>query len=928
MQSAIHKSVPNVKRKKIAMTNESDQKQELDVEEIQKQTETQGCPDDIQQIKKYVKILKKHSAFYLVSKLLNLARDKQRTLRQQRAQILPADVTAKEWWQEDTARDEVWITQQQALCIYKNEELPPRKRLGQAIALLEEIGLRDPQNINAETLSLGGAVYKRKWQQFGQMEDLHESLSFYRSAFKRNPEQDMGYGGINAAFILDLLANRAKHIAQRSGSALSEVERLKREATEIRQQIADLLLARLAETQSLDIENRYWHQVTLAEAYFGMQDYAKASEWLDKANENNPDNWQQQTLFTQLLQIAHLQNVPIPKETDNPVDWHPAWQALSIIVGKEQAQRAFLSSIGKVGLALSGGGFRASFFHLGMMARLAEIDALRSVEVLSTVSGGSILGAHYYLEVQNCLQTKADNEITREDYIDIIRRVQRKFLEGVQENIRMRTFASLKDNLDVLFRRENYSRSHRLGELYESELYQKVEDGHTSDTPRTMLELLVNPKGVPDSESFKPKYSNWLRRAKVPVLVLNSTSLNSGHNWQFTARSMGEPPSLIDGEIDSNERYRRMYYEHSPTEDLQNYRLGYAVAASACVPGLFEPLTIAGLYEGRTVRLVDGGVHDNQGVAGLLDEGCTRILCSDACGQMDDVYDPSDTPIGAVLRASSILQDRVREAEYLDLRNRLDSHALDGLFFVHTKKELEATPLDWINCQDPQSSIDPGGTTTSYGIDRDLQKKIAGIRTDLDAFTEVEAYALMASGYRITKREFELLQEQHCKDGNPGTWGGYDIDAAGVEWPFRPLEPLLAMKPDANAQSRDLSLQLHVARKLFFKAWDLIRVYKILASLAVILVLAGLGSLIVLAWEKTAIPEISAGALIILIVMAIIGFLLPIFRWLNPGEEAKSAVLKFAIAATGYILANIHIYLIDRWFLARGKLDRLLKLKP
>lgn len=39
----------------------------------------------------------------------------------------------------------------------------------------------------------------------------------------------------------------------------------------------------------------------------------------------------------------------------------------------------------------------------------------------------------------------------------------------------------------------------------------------------------------------------------------------------------------------------------------------------------------------------------------------------------------------------------------------------------------------------------------------------------------------MASGYRIAKREFELLQEQHCKDGNPGTWGGYDIDAAGVE---------------------------------------------------------------------------------------------------------------------------------------------------
>lgn len=909
------------------MTHESDQKQELVVDKIHKEIENQGCPDDIQQVKKYVKTLKKHSAFYLASKLLNLALDKQRALRQQQVRAQSTDESEKEWWQENTARDEVWLIQQQALCIYKNEELPPRKRLDQALALLEEIGLRDCNNQNVKTLSLGGAVCKRKWQQFGQLEDLYESLSFYRSAFERDPHHDMGYGGVNAAFTLDILANRANSIARRSGTSSHIAEHLQKEARELRQQIADLIPVRLAEDQNLDGENRFWYQITLAEAYFGMQDYTKASKWLSKANEANPDNWQQQTVFTQLLHIAHLQGIAIPKETDNHSDWHPAWQTLSLVVGKENAQRAFLAGTGKVGLALSGGGFRASFFHLGVMARLAEIDALRTVEALSTVSGGSILGAHYYLEVQNLLQTKSDNEITREDYLDIIRRIQGKFLEGVQTNIRMKTFANLKDNLDVLFRKKHYSRSHRLGELYESELYQKVNDGHANDSPRTMPELLVKPKGQSDAESFKPKFSNWLRRAKVPVLVLNSTSLNSGHNWQFTARSMGEPPSLIDGEIDANERYRRVYYQDAP-EDLQNYRLGYAVAASACVPGLFEPLTIADLYQDRIVRLVDGGVHDNQGVAGLLDEGCTRVLCSDASGQMDDVHNPSDMPVGTVLRANSILQDRVREAEYLDLRSRLDSHALNGLFFVHAKKELETVPLDWINCPDPQLPAKLADSVTSYGVDRELQKKIAGIRTDLDAFTEVEAYALMASGYRITKREFEVLQEQHRKGGNPGTWGGYDIDAAGVEWPFRPLEPLLALKADANAQSKDLNLQLQVARKLFFKAWDLIPLYKFLASLAGIVVLVGLGSLIALTWETTAIPKISWGALLTFIIMAIIGFLLPIFRWLKPGDEAKSAILKFAIAAIGYMLANIHIYLVDRWFLSRGKLERLLKLKP
>ena len=887
---------------------------------IQKIIKDKHCPDDIQIIKEHTKLLKKQSAFYSACQLLSLARDKQRASRSAKENMVK-----QTWWKTAAAQDEVWFVQQLALCTYKDAELPARKRLQQALTWLEEIGLRDPENNNTETLCLGGAVHKRKWQLFGQMEDLYESLSFYRSAFERNPQQDMGYGGTNAAFILDLLADRTQGIALRSGTSSSEAHHLQQQALTLRQQMAEQIPAWLDQFHHLDEEEQFWHQVTLAEIYFGLQDYEQTSVRLTAANVAHAENWKQQTLFTQLLHIAHLQGLSPPRETDHPADWHPAWKTLSQIVGQENAQRALQAGTGKVGLALSGGGFRASFFHLGVLARLAEMDALRSVEALSTVSGGSILGAHYYLEVQNCLQTKADNEITRDDYIEIVRRVQVKFLAGVQKDIKMQTFASMHDNLSV-FSGKNYSRSHRLGELYESELYQAVADGHTNGKPRTMPELLIKPKDATDSESFKPKFSNWLRRAKVPTLVLNSTSLNSGHNWQFTAHSMGEPPSQISGEIDINERYRRMNYRQTPSAELQNYRLGYAVAASACVPGLFEPLTIAGLYEGRTIRLVDGGVHDNQGIAGLLNEGCTRILCSDACGQMGDVSNPSDAPPGVLLRTSSILQDRVREAEYQDLRSRLDSLALDGLFFVHTRKELETTPLDWINCQDPQPPVHGQNSLTSYGIDRELQEKIAGIRTDLDAFTEIEAYALMASGYRITRREFEILQEQHRQSGKPGTWGGYDIDATGVEWPFRPLEPLLALKKDTNAQSQDLHLQLQVARKVFFKVWDLNWVYKALASLTMLLIVIGSLGLL---WsiKNEPVMELTWGGLLLTLALFVAGIFVPMLQWLKPTDKARSVLTKIAIAALGYLLANIHIHLVDRWFLARGKLDRLLKLK-
>src|SRR5262245_40537882 len=96
---------------------------------------------------------------------------------------------------------------------------------------------------------------------------------------------------------------------------------------------------------------------------------------------------------------------------------------------------------GRVGLALACRGFGAGLYHIGVLAKLAEMDLLRKVEVLSCVSGGSIIGAHYYLEVRKLLSEKADQQITKEDYIEIIKRIESDFLAGVQTNIRTRVLA-------------------------------------------------------------------------------------------------------------------------------------------------------------------------------------------------------------------------------------------------------------------------------------------------------------------------------------------------------------------------------------------------------------------------------------------------------------------------------------------------------
>ena len=45
----------------------------------------------------------------------------------------------------------------------------------------------------------------------------------------------------------------------------------------------------------------------------------------------------------------------------------------------------------KIGLALSGGGLRATIFHLGALTRIARQSLLEDIAFISTVSGGSLL---------------------------------------------------------------------------------------------------------------------------------------------------------------------------------------------------------------------------------------------------------------------------------------------------------------------------------------------------------------------------------------------------------------------------------------------------------------------------------------------------------------------------------------------------------
>ena len=829
------------------------------------------------------------------------------------------------------------VAQQLALNTYKDDELPPGRRYPEALTILESIGLRNPDCDDPETLGQAGAIYKRKFDKSGRIEDLQAALYFYNRGWSQNPQKDLGYCGINAAYILDRLAQQARIDAAREKFVETQSTLLLEQARNLRLQLVNEV-PNYAIEQDATITQQWWYLVTMAEAAFGLCQWDEAAKWLTQAKQADHFEWERQTTVRQLVSIARLQGFTPPTDMQPQEAWEAPWQTLTHLLG-DDARAAFECYRGKVGLALSGGGFRASLYHLGVLARLAEVDALRSLEVLSTVSGGSIVGAHYYLALRKLLMEKTDAEISRDDYIKLVREVIAQFFNGVSENLRVRALASLPDNFKMLFQ-SGYGRSNRMGELYESYLYQQVEayqsmTAHydTVGNMRPMNGLHIHPLSTDainnisfNDDTFHPKHANWRRRAKVPTLLLNTTSLNSGHNWHFTASWMGEPPGLTGQGIDMNQRYRRLYYWQAPTQKLQHYPLGYAVAASAGVPALFDPLELCDLYPDRTIRLVDGGVHDNQGVAGLLDESCDLILCSDASGQMDDQNSPKKSALSVFFRSDSILQDRVREAQYQDLAAKAKNNALQGLFFIHLKQGLHTDPLDWINCANP-SPASVQSQCTDYGIDRSQQRRLAEIRTDLDTFTEVEAYALMASGYAMTKHQLDQLNQQYQDLDLNGTWADFDIAAPTQEWPFSPIAPILSADPTSDdAKAQDLAKQLGAAKMLTGKAWVLIPTLKYSGIATLLLLLVFIIHLIKQNWQDQTTITLGVAGITTALVITLIGVLLPFGKYLQPLDTARKWIGLAVLGTVGWALANVHLTFFDKWFKQRGKLQRLLNL--
>ncbi len=803
------------------------------------------------------------------------------------------------------------IIQKWALSTYKDTHINRKKALELAIDILQQEFDLSADN-EQETFGIAGAIYKRKWDIDGIKVHLEQSLIYYKKGYEKGVEQDQGYTAINAAFTLDLLAYHEQQRAVNLGTTSTIAEGRREEAHKIRQQIIDHLSVTLKNIK-LEKDN-YWPVVTLAEAYFGIGKNTDAKKWLAKAKKI-PEiaEWERITTAKQLVHLAKL----LPEENMSKAE-----KVLNeFLDGKVDAIQSMYR--GKVGLALSGGGFRASFYHIGVLAKLAELDMLRHVEVLSCVSGGAILGTHYYLELRRLINDEKtkDEQVDRKDFINIVKNIEKNFLLGVQENPRVRVLASPWDNLKMIFS-SNYSRTKRLGELYEKLIYSKIEDGE-QNSERYLNGLYMYPEG---DKTFLPRRDNWCRRCKIPELVLNCTTLNTGHNWQFTASWMGESPTQIDPDVDANDRYRRTYYNDAP-EPYKKMRLGNAVSASSCVPGLFEPIVLDGLYEETTVRLIDGGIYDNQGVAGLLEQDCNVIISSDATGQKETEKDPGGGVIKPLLRTNTALIQRVRSSQYQDLKAKETAGILKGFAYVHLKQDLKGEDISWVDSTEAEEAKQDVNEITDYGIRKDIQKLLAGVRTDLDSFSDIEAYALMTSGYCAIEKAVEKSVKEFPLVTNKRE-----------KWDFLKVEAAMKQKKQGGEMYDRLISNLQVSPKTFGKIWTLDNT---LNSLRTAIIVFFILTTVYIWYSHPGWQPFSgmfiwlSNKLTINAIMWTIGIVLIASLATAAFGKIKAKAIKYAlnyqdlprrilvgggIGLIGWLGAYIHLRLFDKWFKKFGEI--------
>lgn len=387
-------------------------------------------------------------------------------------------------------------------------------------------------------------------------------------------------------------------------------------------------------------------------------------------------------------------------------------------------------------LCLSGGGFRATLFHLGALSRLNQLGVLSRLSTITSVSGGSILNG---LLACHWSQLQPDENGIFSNFEDMVANPMRNFCS--QD---LRTPLLLGTRLN----------------------------------PHNWPALIRDRFSVSANflaKQYEPLYGRSLGELpQLPRFIFCATNVSTGACWHFH----GGP----------NARMGDFYCGYGNATAV---RVSDAVAASSSFPPGFSALRLKIAKDavwtradpwgdtrvmsakrpevavnGTDVLLTDGGVYDNLGVEPVWRTYKT-LLVSDAGRPFESVENSGQGIIRRLKRAADISMEQVGAVRKRWLVEDLLSRKRTGaIWTIHSR--LADFPI-----RDAQ------------GFDEDTCKLIRRIRTDLDAFTAAEIACLENHGYSLADAALRARAPELCST-KPGAfvwplpeWSG-QADYAGA----------------------------------------------------------------------------------------------------------------------------------------------------
>jgi len=334
----------------------------------------------------------------------------------------------------------------------------------------------------------------------------------------------------------------------------------------------------------------------------------------------------------------------------------------------------------RIGLALSGGGSRAIAFHLGCLRALKRLGLLDHVVILSTVSGGSVIGAYFHAHDGDfaSFEAKIRHLLGQGLVAPMCRKLfSTSGIKVAAAFIVVGVVALGVAAIKLLIQLATLITPRALALQFER--FEVRSPLHRFASRTSLLEAVL--------DDFLFKGASLKDLPAQPHLVINATELRTGSAFRFGTMESG---SWRWGKLHRNDA-----------------SVAHAVAASAAyplfLPAFDETLTFekdGALKDGRVV-LTDGGIYDNLGLGCLWPDRSpdvslnvvpvdTIICCSAGYGLRQDP--PGQFIIARILSVFSAVFDRAQNAAMHRLHEAQRTGQIKAFLFPYLGQQDRQLP--------------------------------------------------------------------------------------------------------------------------------------------------------------------------------------------------------------------------------------------